>query len=182
MGLHKRTVPNTLLCHLSDAVWFQLFLGNHLKTTLLLGLLAFTLSLPLSAHAQSAVTPPVDAVLRLNHALEASRQWIAAFNTGDANACANLYTPDAVMTAQPFGTFRGRDAIRAFWSDLIAKGARDLRYSRIKVDQTDDNTVLISADWTMNIGGGVITRERWVQIDGRWLLAEDQFEVRSQNK
>lgn len=112
-------------------------------------------------------------------ALKASEAWIAAFNRNDANACAESYMQDAIMEAKPFGTYRGREAIRAFWRDLIGKGARNLRYSQIKAEQVDAHTVLISAHWSMNIGGGFISVERWIAHDGRWVLAEDRFEVSS---
>jgi hypothetical protein len=32
----------------------------------------------------------------------------------------------------------------------------------------------------MNIGGGVISVERWEEINGRWMLTEDRFEVLTQ--
>jgi uncharacterized protein (TIGR02246 family) len=137
---------------------------------------------PQAVHAQSIPAESADHVAALHAGLQASRQWITAFNQGDANSCAELYAEDAVMTATPFGTFRGRDAIRTFWKDLVAKGARDLRYSQIKVEQPDADTLLLSAQWSMNIGGGLISRERWVQRAGQWKLAEDQFEVRYQNQ
>ena len=42
---------------------------------------------------------------------------------------------------------------------------------------TNQRSVL-SADWRMNVGRGVITMEKWVkQSDGNWLLEQDDFEV-----
>jgi ketosteroid isomerase-like protein len=93
--------------------------------------------------------------------------------------CADTYTDDALLEAKPFGTFAGREAIRSFWMDLVANGARELNYERIQVVQLDENTVHVSAQWTMNIGGGFISLERWENRGGRWMLAEDRFEVLS---
>ena len=87
------------------------------------------------------------------------------------------YTETAVMEAKPFGIFQGREAIRGFWRDLILKAAKQLQYQQIKTEQIDAHTVLIAAQWQMNIGGGVITHERWIEQDGSWMLAEDRFEV-----
>ena len=118
-----------------------------------------------------------------NHALLAdviatSRHWITHFNHGDIDACADMYTEDAVMEASPFGTFNGREQIRAFWRALVEdKRAGLLRYSAIKVEQSGPDEILLSADWTMNIGGGRILLERWVRRNGRWRLAEDRFAV-----
>ena len=81
------------------------------------------------------------------------------------------------MYAKPFGTFQGRAAIQGFWADLIQKGAHDVQYRNVTFEEVDENTVRIGADWTMSIGGGVITRETWVKKGDRWLLADDAFQV-----
>ncbi|CAD7702752.1 unnamed protein product [Ostreobium quekettii] len=110
-----------------------------------------------------------------------SASWVAAFCAGDVDTCASLYREDALMVAQPFGSFEGRKAIDEFWRKLVADGARDLKYANTKMEALDGGNVLLSADWTMNIGGGVITKEHWEkQADGKWLLKEDHFEVRDQ--
>ena len=151
---------------------------RHILAALMVAL--STLCAPSLLQAKTA--PVVDTISELHGALRASRQWVEWFNASDIDACADAYTTDAVVHAKPFGTYSGRDAIRTFWKDLVDKGARDLRYSKIKVDQVDAKTVLITASWSMNIGGGIITKERWVNIGSRWLLAEDSFEVLYQNQ
>ncbi|WP_396271280.1 nuclear transport factor 2 family protein [Ideonella sp.] len=113
-------------------------------------------------------------------ALTSSQIWVDAFNRGDLAHCADTYTETALLEAKPFGTFNGREAIRAFWADLLSKGARQLNYEHIKLDQLDARTMILSARWTMNIGGGVISVERWEEINGRWMLTEDRFEVLTQ--
>ncbi len=134
-----------------------------------------------ASHAKDQVampSPAADHTAAMRDALQASRQWIEHFNAGNAQACADAYAEQAVMEAKPFGTFTGQAAIRAFWTDLInQKGAKDLRYTNIKVEMVDAQTMLLSADWRMNIGGGHISRERWVEHKGRWVLAEDRFAV-----
>ena len=111
---------------------------------------------------------------------QASRQWIANFNRGDAEACAAAYAEQAVMNAKPMGRYVGRAAILGFWKPFLESGAGDLAYANVQVDVIDLQTVHLSADWRMNVGHGVITNEKWVkQADGRWLLEEDDFEVRS---
>ena len=60
----------------------------------------------------------------------------------------------------------------------MASGAGDLKYSDVKLEVIDASTVLLSASWTMNVGRGIITLEKWVlQSDGKWLLAQDDFEI-----
>lgn len=108
-----------------------------------------------------------------------SQQWIADFNRGDVAACVAAYAPDAIMAVKPTGTFTGIDEIAGFWRSLVASGAGELEYTNTELDVVDRRTVVLTADWSMNAGHGVITEERWVkQDDGRWLLERDAFEIR----
>ncbi len=129
-----------------------------------------------TAHGGHAAIPADHDLIA--DAIATSRNWIVCFNRGDIDACADMYTEDAIMEASPFGIFNGREQIRAFWRELVDnKRAGLLRYSAVKIEQSGPGEVLLSADWTMNIGGGRITRERWVSRNGRWQLAEDRFVV-----
>ncbi|MES0810869.1 nuclear transport factor 2 family protein [Roseibium sp. SCPC15] len=111
-------------------------------------------------------------------ALEKLAQWKAAFNAGDAAGCAACYEENALMVATPFGEFRGRDAIQAFWANLIDQGFTDVAYRDAKVDKLNENEVVVSASWSMNKAHGIITKEHWVlQEDGSALLREDRFEA-----
>ncbi|QFT33124.1 SnoaL-like domain protein [Labrenzia sp. THAF82] len=111
---------------------------------------------------------------------KASRAWRDAFNAGDATAAAALYEEDAIMVAKPFGTFKGRDAIEAFWTKLIEDGFDDVVYFNTSTTIVDKSltSARVAADWKMNNAQGIITNEHWVlQPDGSVLLREDHFEV-----
>ena len=112
--------------------------------------------------------------------MKASKSWISNFNSGNTTAIANAYTEDAVMVAKPFGTFKGRKAISEFWTPFVKSGASDLVYSNTNVEVISDTKAIISSDWEMNVGKGIITNETWEKIDGTWLLTEDHFEVKEQ--
>ncbi len=110
--------------------------------------------------------------------LERSRKWIASFNSGDVNACVAGYEKSAVMNAKPMGVFKGLKDIEGFWRPFIESGAGNLIYKNIKLEVINNRTALLSADWTMNVGRGIITMEKWVkQSNGNWLLERDDFEV-----
>ena len=112
-----------------------------------------------------------------------SQNWIANFNKGDVDACVAAYTHNAIMHATPLGTFTGKEAIDGFWRPFMASGAGQLEYNDIRLEVVDESTVLLSANWRMNVGRGVITMEKWVkQSDGTWLLEQDNFEVLEQLK
>ncbi|WP_439887290.1 nuclear transport factor 2 family protein [Pseudomonas sp. MBLB4123] len=108
--------------------------------------------------------------------LDASQAWIDQFNRQDGQACAAAYTADATMHAEPLAHCSGRGEIEKFWCALIEQGARDLRYHKLSLQVLSVGEVELSAEWTMNIGSGVITRERWQLCqDGVWRLSADQF-------
>ena len=110
--------------------------------------------------------------------LETSAKWIESFNKGNTDACVAGYQTDAVINAKPLGTFKGIKEIDAFWRPFMKSGAGELKYSDVKLQVVDASTVLLSASWTMNVGRGIITKEKWVlQNDCKWLLAQDDFEV-----
>ena len=82
------------------------------------------------------------------------------------------------MEVASVGRFEGHAAIDGFWRPFMAQGAGALVYEDVRLRMVDPSTVELSARWSMNVGGGVITCERWVeQPDGRWRLAYDAFEI-----
>lgn len=111
---------------------------------------------------------------------DASERWKTAFNTGDAEGCASHYESNAVMTAKPFGTFKGTEEIMAFWKNLIDDDFSDVEYINPKVEVIDENSAVLSSGWKMNKAKGVITKELWVlQSDGTAKLRIDEFEAHS---
>ena len=84
------------------------------------------------------------------------------------------------MVAKPFGTFEGRKAINEFWTPFIESGATDLKYTNTKIEIVSKTEVVISSDWSMNVGNGIITNETWVKTNGIWKLKNDHFEVKEQ--
>ncbi|EAY27316.1 hypothetical protein [Microscilla marina] len=110
--------------------------------------------------------------------LQASKNWIDAFNQGKATQCGRAYHhKNATMRAMPFGVKQGRVSITAFWSSLIAQGATQLEYTQVAIEVVNKNTALLSADWRMNIGEGKIYQEKWSKENGQWVLVYDDFEV-----
>ncbi len=110
--------------------------------------------------------------------LKCSQKWIESFNKGDVDSCLAGYHSDAVINAKPLGTFKGIAEIDAFWRPFIASGASELKYEDVNLQVVDASTVLLSANWSMNVGRGIITMEKWfLQDDGNWLLTQDDFEI-----
>lgn len=117
-----------------------------------------------------------------NSVLEACKQgiasWQVAFNSQDAKGCAAQYQENCVMHARPFGEFVGREAIQAFWQDIMDKGFKDVDYTDVEWQPHGDNAFILSAKWTMNQAFGVVHKEVWqIDTDGKVRLASDDFEV-----
>ena len=106
----------------------------------------------------------------------ASAGWIASFNNSDAAGCASFYEDDATMYSVPFGAFRGRAEIEAFWARLIKEGFAIVEYIDPKIEIIDERSAVLTSTWATNKADGVIIRELWaLQPCGRALLKEDCF-------
>ncbi|WP_299159081.1 hypothetical protein [uncultured Tenacibaculum sp.] len=134
--------------------------GQHTKTTQ-----AFSTSAPTAQHKVAL------------EVLDASKAWIANFNKGNAAACVNGYTQNAVINAQPFGIKKGRKEITGFWAPFIQSGATNLIYTNVQIEVVNKTTAFLSANWSMNVGKGIIYQEKWEKKEGTWLLTYDNFQV-----
>ncbi|OAN13717.1 isochorismatase [Photobacterium jeanii] len=104
--------------------------------------------------------------------------WQVAFNNQDASGCAAQYAEDAVMVAKPFGTFEGREAIQAFWQNIMDQGFHSVDYTNMQWQQDSEQGYILTSDWTMNKAFGVVHKELWeIQADGQSRLTYDEFEV-----
>ena len=116
---------------------------------------------------------------------EAISIWQKAFNNQDAAGCAGQYTADSVMDARPFGTFTGRDAIQAFWQNIMDQGYADVAYTDVKwqaiSEEGQEPGYILTSSWTMNKAFGVVHKEHWVvEADGRARLLTDDFEIQGE--
>lgn len=104
--------------------------------------------------------------------------WQLAFNRQDAAGCAAAYLEDAVMLAKPFGEFKGREAIQAFWQGIMDQGFHSVDYTDVKWETVENGGYVLSASWTMNKAFGVVHREHWtLDVDGKARMVSDEFEV-----
>ncbi|KAB1154239.1 hypothetical protein F7018_14800 [Tenacibaculum aiptasiae] len=142
--------------------------------TVLLGISALTFGQNTQAFSTYKPTAQHKVALEV---LKASKEWIANFNKGNAKACVNGYTQNAVMNAQPFGVKKGKKEISEFWTPFIQSGASNLIYTNVQIEVANKTTAFLSANWSMNVGRGIIYQEKWVKKEGKWLLSYDNFEV-----
>lgn len=107
--------------------------------------------------------------------------WQAAFNQQNAAGCAGQYTEDSVMDARPFGTFKGRASIEAFWQGIIDQGYCEVEYSNVNWEKAEGPGYILTSNWTMNKAFGVVHKEHWIiETDGKARLITDDFEIQGE--
>jgi uncharacterized protein (TIGR02246 family) len=72
----------------------------------------------------------------------ANDHWNSAFNSGNADAVAALYTQDAVVLPSTHAVVRGTSAIKDFWNGLISAGVKDHRIEMIDAQAVGDHFLL----------------------------------------
>lgn len=107
----------------------------------------------------------------------ASKEWITNFNKGAKENIIGGYAETAVMSAMPFGVYEGIEKIKGFWVPFVESGATDLVYTKLSIQVANEKTAFLSANWSMNVGHGVIYNEKWEKLNGKWVLTYDNFEV-----
>jgi uncharacterized protein (TIGR02246 family) len=108
----------------------------------------------------------------------ATRQWLDAFNAGQAKALPAMYTTDAVLLADGSEPITGRAGIQKYWEGALKMGLKEHTFAPITVKQ-EGNIAYQAANWTLMApkeGGGstqatgsaVHVFEK--QPDGKWLI------------
>ncbi|OJJ21021.1 hypothetical protein BKI52_10630 [marine bacterium AO1-C] len=120
---------------------------------------------------------PVTSHKALAQAIKASANWIQGFNQQNAQVCGKGYAKNATMHGVPLAYIYDQKSIETFWAGLIKQGARNLTYHQPKFTAQTDHTVILSAQWSMNIGEGEIYQEKWIKQANGWVLNYDEFEL-----
>lgn len=104
-----------------------------------------------------------------------SAAWNAAFNAGNADALAALYTADATLVPPTGTTVAGTAAIREFWDGLFKAGFKDHQIQLVST-RTEGKLVIAVAKWqatgpaedgTRNQYGGQLVNILETQPDGQ---------------
>jgi len=75
---------------------------------------------------------------------DAYKAFEAAFHRGDADAISRMYTDDAELLAPEAPTFKGREAIRGAWANVVGSGGNTVRVSTLELQ--------VSGAWIYEIG------------------------------
>ena len=103
-----------------------------------------------------------------------SRLFVERANAGDVEGLVALYEPDAVLAFPPGQVTEGRDAIRATYEQLIAKGVPvELKEALPTLRQGD----LALTSTHRRDGPGIRVQIARRQPDGSWLRVIDRPEA-----
>ena len=116
-------------------------------------------------------------------AIEANtKQFVVAFNKGDAAAVANMYTMDARVLPPNAEMVEGRANIQKFWQGAITAGMKMVSLETVHVE-TQGNVAVEVGRYTTTIpgAGGITTTDKgkyvvvWKREGASWKLAVDIF-------
>ncbi len=107
--------------------------------------------------------------------------WMEAYNAGDADSVAALYSEDAVLMAPGAAAAVGRDAIRDFIAaDIADAKAQGFTFTG---DESSDGAVEGNTGWTSgtftvtDTSGATVATGKYLtayeRIDGEWQLVRD---------
>ena len=116
-------------------------------------------------------------------AIEANtKQFVEAFNKGDAAAVANMYTMDARVLPPYAEMVEGRGNIQKFWQGAMTAGVKMVSLETVHVETQGNVAVEVGRYTTTTPGaGGTTTTDKgkyvvmWKREGGSWKLAVDIF-------
>ena len=130
--------------------------------------------LPMAALAVAIIAPTecFSDTLQAD-AQNAASKWDEAYNGGDMDALAKLYTPDAIVVTK--GAPQTADGIQKFFAGLKSKGW-DEHKTTVKSALPKDNLLIVAGRWEMTgpVDGGAKKKfeGNWVNVlerrDGGW--------------
>jgi ketosteroid isomerase-like protein len=101
------------------------------------------------------------------------RLLVTRQRAGDIDGMVALYESGAVIDCGDGRMVRGKEAIRAFFAELIAMGR--------KFDYGDQRPAIITGDLaltsTRSLDGSVTAEIARMQADGKWLWVIDKFSI-----
>lgn len=106
---------------------------------------------------------------------DAAQQWSAAATAGDAEALTNLYAADATIYAPDTPPITGRDAIHAFFTEMVSEGPYAITLSTNEVIIPESGEIAIELGSFEDESGSGKYIGVYKNIDGNWKLIADAW-------
>lgn len=132
-------------------------------------------SMAFAAVGPAWAASPAEAIANAN------RQFVAAFNSGNAAGVASLYATDAMLLPPGEARVEGRDAIGKYWKGAIDAGLRDFELKAEEVQGSGEYAYEVgtaTASMPKEGGGSQPLSVKYVVVwhqsqDGHWNLYRD---------
>lgn len=111
---------------------------------------------------------------------DASQQWATAANAGDAEALTNLYAADASLYAPDAPPINGRDAIHAYFTEMVSQGPYTVTLTTNDVIISESGEIAIELGSFEDASGSGKYVGVHKNIDGSWKLIADTWNTNGQ--
>ena len=109
----------------------------------------------------------------------ANREFVAAFNGGNAAGVAALYTEDGQLLPPNADVMAGKEAIQAFWQGAMEMGIASAQLEIVQVEDLGDTVTEVSRYTLCGADGQVLDQGKYIVIwkreKGQWKLHRDIF-------
>ena len=134
--------------------------------------LIYTLILALLVSLTSAITASAESDIWINN-----KNWEIAFNSGDADALASLYTEDAIVVPPSLEILDAQEEIKNYWANQYMEGTDNFRVQTINL-RIHGDVIYQTAVWVATVTSngistdleGEMTNVMSRQQDGSWKI------------
>lgn len=110
---------------------------------------------------------------------QVNERFMDAYNRGDAQGIADLYTTDGELMAPNFEVMKGKEAIQHLWQGAMDMGIKSVKMDIREVEQHGDIAYEVSRASLYGDGGEVLDEANylviWKREGGDWKLHRDIF-------
>ena len=109
----------------------------------------------------------------------ANREFVTAYNGGNAAGVAALYTEDGQLLPPNADVMAGKEAIQAFWQGAMDMGIASAQLEIVQVEDHGDTATEVSRYTLCGADGQVLDQGKYIVIwkreKGQWKLHRDIF-------
>jgi uncharacterized protein (TIGR02246 family) len=127
--------------------------------------------------ATSCTTVQQDDTKTRDAIAEVNKQFVSAFEQGDAEGVAALYTEGGQILPPGSAIITGKEGIAAFWTGAMGMGIKRAELSTLELDPQGDTAIEVGRATLYSEAGDVIDNPKfivvWKREAGQWKLHRD---------